>query len=144
MVIAAPMANALFPPEDVDASSSDAAFSAVDRLSPWAPFSSVSVTESVEGVAASSMELDSSGAVLSELLSDESSVSEDPEEESPALLCREEPELDEPLPELLSVLLLPELLLPEELLPDEVPPELLLPDASVTMVAFISVLFPAV
>ena len=126
MVIAAPMANALFPPEDVDASS------AVDRLSPWAPFSSVSVTESVEGVAASSMELDSSGAVLPELLLDESSVSEDPEEESPALLCREEPEV-----------LLPELLLPEELLPDEVLPELPLPDASVTMVAFISVLFPA-
>ena len=132
MVIAAPMANALFPPEDVDASSSDAASSAVDRLSPWAPFSSVSVTESVEGVAASSMDVVSSGALRPELLFDESSVSEDPEEESPALLCREEPEV-----------LLPELLLPEELLPDEVPPELLLPDASVTMVAFISVLFPA-
>ena len=132
MVIAAPMANALFPPEDVDASSSDAASSAVDRLSPWAPFSSVSVAESADGVAASSMELDSSGAVLSELLSEESSVSKDPEEESPALLCREEPEV-----------LLPELLLPEELLPDELLPELLLPDASVTMVAFISVLFPA-
>ena len=132
MVIAAPMANALFPPEDVDASSSDAASSAVDRLSPWAPFSSVSVTESADGVAAFSMELDSSGAVLPKLLLDESSVSEDPEEESPALLCREEPEV-----------LLPELLLPEELLPDEVLPELPLPDASVTMVAFISVLFPA-
>ena len=64
MVIAAPMANALFPPEDVDASSSDAASSAVDRLSPWAPFSSVSVAESADGVAAFSMELDSSGAVL--------------------------------------------------------------------------------
>lgn len=138
MVIAAPIANALFPPEDVDASSSDAASSAVDRLSPWAPFSSVSVAESADGVAASSMELDSSGAVLSELLSEESSVSKDPEEESPALLCREKPELEEPLPELLPVLLLP-----EELLPDEVLPELLLPDASVTMVAFISVLFPA-
>ena len=133
MVIAAPMANALFPPEDVDASSSAAASSAVDRLSPWAPFSSVSVAESADGVAAFSMELDSSGAVLPKLLLDESSVSEDPEEESPALLCREEPEV-----------LLPELLLPEELLPDEVLPELPLPDASVTMVAFILVLFPAV
>ena len=132
MVIAAPMANALFPPDDADVSSSDVASSAVDRLSPWAPFSSVSVAESADGVAAFSMELDSSGAVLPKLLLDESSVSEDPEEESPALLCREEPEV-----------LLPELLLPEELLPDEVPPELLLPDASVTMVAFISVLFPA-
>ena len=132
MVIAAPMANALFPPDDADVSSSDVASSAVDRLSPWAPFNSVSVAESACGGAASSMELDSSGAVLSELLLDESSVSEDPEEESPALLCREEPEV-----------LLPELLLPEELLPDEVLPELPLPDASVTMVAFISVLFPA-
>ena len=139
MVIAAPMTNALFPPDDDAASSSDAASSAVDRLSPWAPFSSVSVAESACGVAASSIELDSSGAVLSALLSDESSVSDDPEEESPALLCREEPELEEPLPKLLPVLLLP-----EELLPDEVLPELPLPDASVTMVAFMLVLFPAV
>ena len=138
MVIAAPMANALFPPDDADVSSSDVASSAVDRLSPWAPFNSVSVAESACGGAASSMELDSSGAVLSELLPDEFPVSEDPEEESPALLCREEPELEEPPPELLPVLLLP-----EELLPDEVLPELLFPDASVTMVAFISVLFPA-
>lgn len=133
MVIAAPIANALFPPDDADVSSSDVASSAVDRLSPWAPFSSVSVAESADGVAAFSMELDSSGAVLPKLLLDESSVSEDPEEESPALLCREEPEV-----------LLPELLLPEELLPDEVPPELLLPDASVTIAAFMLVLFPAV
>ena len=94
-------------------------------------------TDPIQGV--TFLVTDSSGAVLSALLSDESSVSDDPEEESPALLCREEPELEEPLPKLLPVLLLP-----EELLPDEVLPELPLPDASVTMVAFMLVLFPAV
>lgn len=141
MVIAAPTAKALLPP-DVPAASSSAASSAVERLSPWASLSSESVAVSADGSAASSIELDRAGAVLSS--SDELSVSREVPEESPALLCREEPEPAELPEEELPLWLLPEELLPDELLPDELLPDELLPDAAVTIVAFISVLFPAV
>ena len=87
------------------------------------------------------MELDSAGASV--LLSPDS-VSEEPETDDPDPLWREEPDrLALPLP----VLVLPEPLVPLSVpvLPDPlvvaVPP---LPEVSVTIVAFIFVLFPAV
>ena len=84
------------------------------------------------------MELDRAGASALVSSPESVSVSEEPDAGRPDPLCREDPDV--------AVLLFP---LPDELLPlpVELPASvdvLPLPDAAVTMVAFISVLFPAV
>ena len=109
---------------------------AVERLSPWASDSSPSVA----GSAASSMELERAGASLPSV-SSPVFVSAKPAADR-LLLPREEPP-DAP-PAVLPEELPPAVLLPADALPvpEEVPEEL--PDAAVTMVAFMSVLFPAV
>ena len=132
-VTAAPMANALFPPELPVSSASSDASAPVDRLNPWASFNSVSVE--VIGWAALSMELDSAGASV--LLSP-ASVSEEPEADDPWPLWTEAPGKPEiPLPALAA----PALPLSEAVLPAAASP---LPEDAVTIVAFMSVLFPAV
>ena len=102
-------------PEAPSVPSSPDPSEAVERLSPWASDSSPSVA--VAGSAASSMELERAGASL-------------PSVSSPVSVSAK-PAADR--------LLLPADALP---VPEEVPEEL--PDAAVTIVAFMSVLFPAV
>lgn len=125
-------------PEAPSVPSSPEPSEAVERLSPWASDSSPSVA--VAGSAASSIELERAGASLPSV-SSPVSVSANPAADR-LLLPREEPP-DAP-PAVLPEELPPDALLPAEALPvpEEVPDDL--PDAAVTIVAFMSVLFPAV
>lgn len=138
MVTAAPTAKGPFPPDPLSVSEAEAC-SAVDRLKPWTSFSSVSAALSPEGAAASSMELDNAGASSVSSPSSEVWLSSEPEELK-LPLCREDPAVPVPVfPLPVSVLPLPD---PPAL--PELPPDVLLPEAEVTIAAFISVLFPAV